>query len=156
LSQIRREIAELHVSVVGSGRMSGELEAVADGAELATQVILDAAENIEDAARNLAASVKRKQEQALALDIQDHVLRIFEACNFQDLGGQRIAKVRSTLKAVEQRLVRAMEDMGKADGNASEPGVAASHDTATLRGPKLEHDSGHASQDDVDKLLAAG
>ena len=38
-----------------------------------------------------ASSASRNK--SLALDIQDNVLRIFEACNFQDLTGQRIAKV---------------------------------------------------------------
>src|SRR5262245_35153704 len=91
----KQEVATLHAGTFSEGkpRATRELGAVVDGTERATLQILDAAEIIEEAAKLLAASVKQGQERALAQDIQDHVLRIFEACNFQDLSGQRITKV---------------------------------------------------------------
>ena len=45
----------------------------------------------------------------LAQDIRDQVIRIFDACNFQDLAGQRIAKVLATLKFIEDRIARMMD-----------------------------------------------
>ena len=115
LSRTKQEIAALHVNAFGPppARMTRELDAVVESAERATQQILDAAEDIEDAANTLSASLKREQEQALALDIQDNVLRIFEACNFQDLSGQRIAKVLTTLKFVEERIAHMVDDLGR-------------------------------------------
>ena len=44
--------------------------------------------------------VRSAQDQMLAQDIQERVINIFESCNFQDLTGQRIAKVVATLKFI--------------------------------------------------------
>ena len=109
ISRTMQELATLHSGTFtdGEGYASRELDAVADGTERATQRILDAAEGIDEAADTLSAVLKHEQERALAGDIRDHVVRIFEACNFQDLSGQRIAKVLSTLNFVEDRVPRA-------------------------------------------------
>src|SRR5262249_27799011 len=107
----KEEIATLHFGTfnpTGRARATQELDAVVDSTERATQQILEAAETIEEAANTLSASVKREQDQALAQDIRDHVVRIFEACNFQDIASQRIAKVLSTLEFIEDRLARMM------------------------------------------------
>src|SRR5438874_2486342 len=71
-----------------------------------------AAAGIDDAADTLSASLRSEQEHALSSDIRDQVVRIFEACNFQDLSGQRIAKVLETLQFVEDRVARMMEIWG--------------------------------------------
>ncbi len=38
--------------------------------------------------------------------VMDNAMKIIEACSFQDLTGQRIAKVVETLKAIENRVSR--------------------------------------------------
>ena len=155
----KHEIATLHAGTFSDGkpRATRELDAVVDGTERATQQILDAAEVIEEAANSLSASVKQGQEQALAQDIQDNVLRIFEACNFQDLSGQRIAKVLATLQFVEDRIARMMEIWGGADAFKDYAAAAArgGEPQHLLHGPKLDDDSGHASQADIDALFKA-
>lgn len=161
LSRTKQEIAALHAgtgSVATPARASRELDAVAQGAEQATQLILGAAEAIEDAARSLAASLTRQQEAALALDIQDNVLRIFEACNFQDLAGQRMTKVMKTLQFVEQRIACMVEIWGGIDALRGDPSLApAEGDPGTaMHGPKLNDDRGHASQDEIDRMFATG
>jgi chemotaxis protein CheZ len=161
LSRTKHEIASLHLVAFdgqGPARVTRELDAVVESAERATQHILSAAEDIEDAANNLSASLKRKQEQALALDIQDYVLRIFEACNFQDLSGQRIAKVLATLKFVEERIEQMMQVWGGIDALRHEAAAppAEQDDLAVLHGPKLDGDRGHVTQDEVDRIFAAG
>jgi len=157
ISRTKQEIASLHVSAFndsGRPRVTRELDAVVEGTERATQQILDAAEIIEEAASALAASVERGQEQALAQDVQDNVVRIFEACNFQDLSGQRIAKVLATLKFVEDRIARMMEIWGGAEAFRTFAAEAlAEHERVPLHGPKLDGDPGHASQDEVDALF---
>jgi chemotaxis protein CheZ len=77
-----------------TARVADEFEAVMAGSEQATQKILAAAEDIDQAANNLSAALKSDIEQGLAQDIRDRVIQIFEACNYQDLTGQRVAKVR--------------------------------------------------------------
>ena len=65
LNRTKQEIAALHVNAFGPppARMTRELDAVVESAERATQQILGAAEDIEDAANTLSASLKREQEQ---------------------------------------------------------------------------------------------
>jgi chemotaxis protein CheZ len=162
LSRTKQEVAALYAgafSDAGRPRATRELDAVVDGTERATRQILDAAEDIEEAANTLSASLKHAQEQALAQDIRDQVLRIFEACNFQDLGGQRIAKVLATLQFVEDRIARMMDIWGKIAAipdQAAAAGAAHESKILPLHGPQLDGDPGHASQDDVDKLFARG
>jgi chemotaxis protein CheZ len=158
LNRTKHEIAALHVNAFGPppARMTRELDAVAESAERATQQILSAAEDIEDAANTLSASLKQEQELSLALDIQDNVLRIFEACNFQDLTGQRIAKVLTTLKFVEERVAHMIEIWGGIDAFRSYAAAAELSGDAFLHGPKLEDDDGHVSQDDIDIMFATG
>ena len=117
LNRTKQEIIALHVerSECRPARVTRELDAVVESAERATQQILNAAEDIEEAAKTLSASLKHQQELSLALDIQDNVLRIFEACNFQDLSGQRIAKVLATLKFVEERVAHMVAIWGGND-----------------------------------------
>jgi len=159
ISRTMQELASLHFGAFDAerGRASSELDAVVDSTERATQQILDAAESIDEAADTLSAALKQDQEQALTSDIRDHVVRIFEACNFQDLSGQRIAKVLATLTFVEDRVARMLEIWG---------GRAALEDYATaanggrdvenqlVSGPKLDGDSGHVSQQEIDAMFS--
>lgn len=99
----KQEIAALHVSNQNGGamhRVSDELDAIVGGTESATNTILSSAEKIEANAQNLSAKLKG-DDQGMALDIQEHILRIFEACNFQDLTGQRIQKIVNVLRFVD-------------------------------------------------------
>jgi chemotaxis protein CheZ len=160
LNRTKQEIAALHANAFGSApvQVTRELDAVVESAERATQQILGAAEDIEDAANTLSASLKNQQEKALALDIQDSVLRIFEACNFQDLTGQRIAKVLTTLKFVEERIATMIEIWGGIDAFRTYAATAEREidRNKMLHGPKLDGAEGHVSQDDVDAIFAAG
>jgi chemotaxis protein CheZ len=148
----------LHFGAFGDadhGRASRELDAVVDSTERATQHILEAAENIDEAANTLSASLKHEQEQALTSDIRDHVVRIFEACNFQDLGGQRIAKVLATLTFVEDRVMRMMEIWGGSDKIEEYAGGIRSDSEGNLAsGPKLDGDPGHVTQQEIDAMFA--
>jgi chemotaxis protein CheZ len=159
ISRTMQELASLHFGTFadgGEGRASRELDAVVDGTEKATQQILDAAEAVDEAANTLSATLKQEQERALASDIRDNVVRIFEACNFQDLSGQRIAKVLATLKFVEDRVARMMEIWG---GSAALEDYAAAvlterNERKLVNGPKLDDDPGYATQSEIDAMFA--
>ncbi len=154
ISRTKREIASLHASETGQARVaraSLELDAVVGSTENATQSILHAAEEIDEMAKTLAASVRSEQEQALAQDIQDQVIRVYEACNFQDLAGQRIAKVTATLKFIEQHILRMMEIWGDLDNSPT--AEAADQRGKLLNGPRLDGDTDHASQQDIDRMF---
>ncbi len=159
ISRTMHEIATLHASGFSGledGRVFRELDAVVGGTEQATQQILAAAEEIDETANNLSALVKRGPEQALAQDIRDQVLRIFEACNFQDLAGQRITKVLTTLKFVDDHVTRMVEIWGGIEAfkdYAPAPVAARDQETVLVNGPRLDGDLGYASQDEIDALF---
>jgi chemotaxis protein CheZ len=128
-------------------RIADELQAVISGTEQASQKILAAAEEIDQLANNLSAALKGKIEQGLAQDISDLVIGIFEACNFQDLIGQRITKVMTTLEAIEDHVSEVLDEINEA---ATPPSATAQY----LHGPRLDGDSGHVSQAEIDAMFA--
>ena len=126
-------------------RIVQELEAVAADTAQATQKILAAAEEIDQLANNLAAALKGKLEQGAAQDISDLIICIFEACNFQDLSGQRIAKVRTTLKFLEHP--------STPEQNADKSAPPRDDAAQLLHGPRLDGDTGHITQAEIDALF---
>jgi len=140
-------------------RAAGELGAAVEGMEKATNKILKSAEVVDESAKTLTATLKDDFKRGLAQDIQDHVVHIYEACNFQDLAGQRIGNVIDMLNSVEQQVAAMLErcnDIGgkvlPAAKRVSKP-VSKPAERALLNGPKLDGDSGHASQRDIDKIF---
>jgi len=159
IDRTKREIAVLHgTSFSGEemARVNGELGAVVGGTEEATQHILEAAESIDQAATALGKVTSAEQQAQLAEEIQERVVSIFEACNFQDLTGQRIKKVMTTMRFIENHITVMMDIWGGVDAiKAHVPPVVdtRSEDEKLLNGPKLAEDVGHASQDDIDALF---
>ncbi|MDB5598533.1 MAG: hypothetical protein JWN71_577 [Xanthobacteraceae bacterium] len=159
IKRTKQEIATLHVTGFKGPQMqrvTDELDAVIGGTETATQTILSAAEEIDENASALVASLRQEHEQALAADIQERVLSIFEACNFQDLTGQRINKVVASLKFIESHVMRMIDIWGGMGAfEEFEPAAIAERegDAKLLNGPKLDDDAGHASQDDIDSMF---
>lgn len=142
-----------------------ELDAIVQSTEAATGEIMDATEAIEEQLSGLPEEV--------AEGIRAATTRIYEACSFQDITGQRVTKVVRTLKSIEDRvdgLVRAFDPerhgvrlesaggraAGSGGGADSRRSVSATgdrpEDADLLNGPQ---GSGEAiKQDDVDALLA--
>jgi chemotaxis protein CheZ len=160
VQRTKQEIATLALTSFTNpemGRVSQELNAVVGGTESATHRILKAGEEIEEAAKTLSAAMKNVQDQHLTRDILDQVTNIFEACNFQDLTGQRIAKVTATLKFIEEHILRLMQIWGGMEQLADmEPAARAERNKypKLLNGPKLEGDGGCVSQNDIDAMFA--
>jgi chemotaxis protein CheZ len=159
ISRTKREIAVLHGSSFNGEEMAkvnGELGAVVGGTEQATQQILEATEAIDQAATALSKNISPDQQKLLSEEIQERVVSIFEACNFQDLTGQRINKVMTTMKFIEQHINAMMDIWGGVDAIKAHgtPIIDTREgDAKLLNGPKLEGDAGHASQDDIDALF---
>jgi chemotaxis protein CheZ len=159
INRTKREIAVLHgksFSGEEMARVNGELGAVVGGTEEATQQILEAAEAIDQAASALTKVNSPDQQKLLTEEIQEKVVGIFEACNFQDLTGQRIKKVMTTMKFIENHITVMMDIWGGVDAiKAHTPPIVDTRegDDKLLNGPKLADDPGHASQDDIDALF---
>jgi chemotaxis protein CheZ len=159
IDRTKREIATLARSGQSGGsmnRVSDELDAVVHGTENATNVILAAAEVIDEQSRNLAAKLGG-DDQGMAGDIQDQVVKIFEACNFQDLTGQRITKVVGVLRFVDERVHRMIEIWGGMDRfqhlDAPADAEAPGEERRLLNGPALPADEGRATQSMIDALF---
>jgi chemotaxis protein CheZ len=159
ITRTKREIAVLHGKSFDGQEMAkvnGELGAVVGGTEQATQQILEATEAIDQAATALAKVTSLDQQKLLSEEIQERVVSIFEACNFQDLTGQRISKVMNTMKFIEQHIYEMMNIWGGIDAikaHATPSVDTRDGDARLLNGPKMEGDVGHASQDDIDAMF---
>ncbi len=155
----KREIASLHVSGFKGddrSRVTDELDAVVGGTEQATERILASVEAIDDKAGNLAARLKGDNNNVIATEIQERVVEIFEACNFQDLTGQRIRKVVNVLKFIEDRVMRMMEIWGGMEAFTTietDDSLRRAGDEALLNGPALPTAEDIASQDDIERRL---
>jgi chemotaxis protein CheZ len=156
INRNKRELAALN-GIAGDERRvtraNSELGAAVSGMEQATQKILMSAEIIDESAKTMSASLKKEFELGLTQDIQDHVIRIYEACNFQDLAGQRIAKVMATLKTVEDHVARMIALWDSIAPQAKRDAQVEAPERKLVNGPKLDGDSGHATQADIDAMF---
>jgi chemotaxis protein CheZ len=83
-------------------------------------------------------------------------VKIFEACNFQDLTGQRITKVVRALSFIEERVEAMMGVWNKREFETMPlpPGMAAKDGDLDLHGPnKVDQSKGMISQADIDALF---
>ncbi len=123
-----------------------ELDAVVGTTEQATQTIMESCEKI--------LETMKGEKSAASQQVESCIIQIFEACTFQDITGQRIKKVVSCLKQIDQKtnsILKALEgeigDLGTAKSEESGEKVVS-----LLNGPALPQNA--VSQDDIDKLLA--
>jgi chemotaxis protein CheZ len=148
IGSMRQEIAALGVNELKDARLPGaghELDEIVRATETATNDIMGCAEEL------LGADAA---DPAFAEKVQDVATRIFEACAFQDLTGQRIAKVVETLRLIEKRVARFatavnLPDEGGAEGE--EAARLARKRDLILNGPQAKGIA--IEQDAVDALL---
>ncbi|MGU3496087.1 protein phosphatase CheZ [Xanthobacteraceae bacterium A53D] len=158
ITNTKREIATLHAEGTRGEsifRATNELDAVVQDTEEATEAILSAAETIDAQVAVLVGRLSG-EDLTVAEEIQAQTIKTFEACNFQDITGQRIAKVVKLLMFIEERVHRMTEIWGGPDMVAQSAGgiQARQGDEALLNGPALASDENVVSQDDIDSLFA--
>lgn len=122
-----------------------QLDAVVGATEDATNKIMDEC----DAISAIASGLPPEQAEKLTAS----VTRIFEACNFQDLTGQRISKVVNALKHIDQKISGLMTALGEEIGIAPPPQTPDEDDPEKklLNGPQMPGQG--VSQDDIDRLF---
>ena len=158
IEQTKAEIAALKPMDTENDRLTAvafELDAIVNSTEGATQSILEAAEKIEGITRELQSYNSDGYVSRLAEDINETIVGVYEACNFQDITGQRITKVVRTLKYVEERIMAMINIWGPEAIGEFLPKAPDDHknddDSALLNGPAGENQG--ISQDDIDKLF---
>lgn len=129
-----------------------ELDAIVTATEGATNTILEAAEKVDGLAEQIEGMGTEPAISQLAGDIRDTIITQFEACNFQDITGQRISKVVKTLQFIEERVNKMIEIWG-AEGfdDIHHTQEEADEEAKLLNGPQLANQG--VSQADIDKLF---
>jgi len=151
IQSAKREIAAIRPDEIRARHIpmaTDELDAVVDATAEATGIILDSAESLEKVAA--AMPIEAGEE------IRNIATRIYEACNFQDVTGQRITKVVRALKHIEEKIDALLTAFGegiKAPAAAGTPSAPVPGDESyLLHGPQLPQ--GANKQDDIDAILA--
>lgn len=157
IQKTRHDIAALNVSEIQEEHIqtaTDELDAVVGATEEATGAIMDCCEVIE---KQATASGESKESQAII----DQVTKIYEACSFQDITGQRISKVVAAVKTIETKITTFLNEAGLSskdiyEGHKSkETSISQGDDRPDahlLNGPQDSNDA--ISQDEIDKLLS--
>ncbi len=147
IAAAKSEIAALRVDDITVSHIpfaTDELDAIVSHTASATNAILETCETLDEVARGLNG------EQATKL--QDATTCIYEACSFQDITGQRITKVVTTLKTIEAKVAQIIFTFG---AHAGDPVALVSDggEPVLLNGPQLP--TAAMDQSDIDKLLAS-
>ena len=161
ITRTKAELATLHrTENTGKGmrRAADELDAVVDSTERATTQLLGAIEEIESHAGMLNATTLPPGMKPHVDVILERVITAYEACNFQDLTGQRINKIVGVMKFIEEHLDRLITTWSELDSFKELIAVmpvptSLDDESSLLNGPKLDHDIGHVDQDDIDSLF---
>ncbi len=166
IASTRREISALQAHELKNDRIPAaglELDAIVKATEAATHSIMECAEEL-----MAADSSDPRAYKAL---VDDKMMLIFEACSFQDITGQRIAKVVETLQHIESRVARFASAMRVKDVEGyiteQEKTRADRREKLMLNGPQLAGQgvdqaavdtmigaaANGSAQDDIDRLF---
>lgn len=152
IRQAKHDIAAIRPNDISTDYIpnaTDELDAVVGATEEATNTIMDVCDEISAIAGECSPEVSEK--------LIGCTTKVFEACNFQDITGQRITKVVETLKHIDSRIEAIVKAMGDeihraGDGHLPKNVHSADPEHGLLNGPQLP--SAGISQDDIDKLLS--
>ncbi len=147
IARARGEIAQLRPGKMKAEKLpraGQELEAIVKGTEEATHSIMEAAEEIMNGEPG-------SNPDEYKTKVDDACMRIFEACSFQDITGQRVNKVVTTIKYVEERLNALQSAWGPDLSDDPDEEEVLEGEAALLNGPALEGEG--VRQDDVDAIL---
>ncbi|MDH3336090.1 MAG: protein phosphatase CheZ [Rhodospirillaceae bacterium] len=130
-----------------------ELGAIVEATAEATHTIMDACDGLDGLMSQL--------EGDAASTLMDATTKIYEACTFQDITGQRINKVVKTLQHIEARVDKLIDVFGiKIEKSVSDSGQGLNtgksdkiSDEDLLEGPQLKGQG--KSQSEIDDLLAS-
>ncbi len=157
VARAKNEIAAIKHPMADDDRVktaSNELDAIVAATESATETILNANEQIENLVREITNFHAEDPDVAIRSEaIANHVIEILEACNFQDITGQRIQKVVKTLRFIEERILALISIWGVeafTDLPVPDPDDGTNEDEQLMNGPQI---SGGITQDEVNNLF---
>jgi chemotaxis protein CheZ len=150
----KQEIADIKPKEISASHIphaTDELDAVVGATEEATNKIMDVCDTISSIASECSPEVSEQ--------LVNCTTRIFEACNFQDITGQRITKVVQTLKYIDTKVEALLKALGEEihrDGSGSGHHGSGANDAdfekSLLNGPQLPDKA--IDQAAIDKLMS--
>ncbi len=149
IAKAKEEIREMRPHDISQERIptaGAELEAITRDTENATHNIMNSAEAI--------MSFDGSDPDYKA-KVDDEVMKIFEACSFQDITGQRVSKVVGVLKQIEERVGKLANTLGVEDSLPQEMTEEEKrrHDLL-LNGPAIG--GPETKQDAIDAMFDGG
>lgn len=168
INNAKKELEEVkgyHITDKEIPEASNQLDAIVQMTENATGKIMDACDELNsfhnDMKERLVNMDPPLDPDALAgvddaiTQAQTSITHIYEACNFQDITGQRIKKVVKALQEIERHVLRMVVVFGllaNEDKLDDETKAHLQEDAALLNGPQLAGQG--LEQDDIDAILA--
>ena len=147
IAAARAEVVALKVDDITASHIplaTDELDAIVAHTAAATDAILESCETLDRLGEELAGQA--------GAQLQEATTRIYEACGFQDITGQRITKVVAALKAIDAKVANIIAAFGQRQAGPVADAPAASA-AALENGPQLPRNA--MDQSDIDKLLAS-
>jgi chemotaxis protein CheZ len=150
----KAEIAALRVDEVKDNHIpfaTDELDAIVAHTAAATDTILECCETLDALGPTLSG--------APAATLQEVTSRVYEACSFQDITGQRITKIVAALKAIEAKVSDISSTFNRGGAVVMEAPAPLPSPAAPvaggdlLNGPQLPINA--MVQSDIDRLLAS-
>lgn len=157
MQRVRKEIATIHHPVDEEHqitKMSDQLDAIVAATEDATDAIMEMSESTQDMVQKIRDGAEGDDLNSALDKIDENCMNVFEACSFQDITGQRVAKVLKSIRFVEERINSLVEVWGVQEiEKENVDGVDKTEDEKLLNGPQLETSKERFSQDDIDALF---
>ena len=149
IAAAKAEISALRVDDITDSHIpsaTDELDAIVAHTATATNCILEACETLD--------AISSKMDRLDAERMVDATSRIYEACSFQDITGQRISKVVTTLKTIDTKIVHILATFSVEQGvRDPDPERVELENSSLLNGPQLPMVA--MDQSEIDKLLAS-
>jgi len=154
IAKAKEEIREMRPHDISQERIptaGAELEAITRDTENATHNIMNSAE----AMMGFSIDQFGGDANAYKAAVDDEVMKIFEACSFQDITGQRVSKVVNVLKQIEERVGKLANTLGVEDSAPQEMSAEEKrrHDLL-LNGPAIG--GPETKQDAIDAMFDTG
>ncbi len=157
IGRAKVEIASIKHPLGEDDRMlatTNELDAIVVATETSTEAILEASETIDKIVGQIAGFHDGNGDLVAMTDrVAEEVIKIMEACSFQDITGQRINKAIKTIQFIESRILAMIEIWGAEafvdlpiSQDANDEG-----DDGLMNGPQLANQG--ISQDDINALF---
>ncbi len=149
IAAAKAEIAALKVDDITDSHIpsaTDELDAIVEHTAIATNCILEVCETLDELSAKMTGEPAEK--------LLDATSRIYEACGFQDITGQRISKIVITLKTIEAKVADIISTF-KIPSGTEAPIRPEKIDVppSLLNGPQLPAVA--MGQSEIDKLLAS-